>query len=111
MGDTSPRRYTLGVRSALNQEGCIADTINTTVAKMENAAVFNQDDVVDGQRYAGDSQVVVSNAVGGGGGEAMGGKSVGDGIGWLHEFGNGKTDLMGLVLSTVLLMTAVAPIG
>lgn len=36
----------------------------------------------------------------------------GGGFGWLREFGNGKTDVAGLVLSTVLLMTAVgAPLG
>ncbi|CBN75811.1 hypothetical protein Esi_0181_0053 [Ectocarpus siliculosus] len=36
----------------------------------------------------------------------------GGGFGWLREFGNGKTDIAGLVLSTVLLMTAVgAPLG
>ncbi|CAB1118147.1 unnamed protein product [Ectocarpus sp. CCAP 1310/34] len=36
----------------------------------------------------------------------------GVGFGWLREFGNGKTDIAGLVLSTVLLMTAVgAPLG
>ncbi|CAM9861377.1 unnamed protein product [Ectocarpus fasciculatus] len=34
------------------------------------------------------------------------------GFGWLREFGNGKTDIAGLVFSTVLLMTAVgAPLG
>ncbi|CAM9903971.1 unnamed protein product, partial [Ectocarpus sp. 13 AM-2016] len=36
----------------------------------------------------------------------------GGGFEWLREFGNGKTDIAGLVLSTVLLMTAVgAPLG
>lgn len=33
------------------------------------------------------------------------------GFGWLREFGNGKMDITGLVLSTVLLMTAAAPLG
>lgn len=33
------------------------------------------------------------------------------GFGWLREFGNGKMDIAGLVLSTVLLMTAAAPLG
>lgn len=30
---------------------------------------------------------------------------------WLKKFGNGRADLTGLILSTVLLMTSVAPIG
>lgn len=33
------------------------------------------------------------------------------GFEWLREFGNGKMDIAGLVLSTVLLMTAAAPLG
>lgn len=33
------------------------------------------------------------------------------GFGWLQEFGNGKMDIAGLVLSTVLLMTAATPLG
>lgn len=33
------------------------------------------------------------------------------GFEWLREFGNGKMDITGLVLSTVLLMTAAAPLG
>lgn len=34
-----------------------------------------------------------------------------EGFGWLREFGNGKMDIAGLILSTVLLMTAAAPLG
>ncbi len=33
------------------------------------------------------------------------------GFGWLREFGNGNMDIAGLVLSTVLLMTAAVPLG
>lgn len=33
------------------------------------------------------------------------------GFGWVREYGNGKMDIAGLVLSTVLLMTAAAPLG
>lgn len=44
------------------------------------------------------------------GGLRTGGGEAG-GFGWLREFGNGNMDIAGLVLSTVLLMTAVAPMG
>lgn len=40
------------------------------------------------------------------------GEGHGSGVWWLREFGNGKTDIAGLVLSTVLLLvTAATPIG
>lgn len=45
-----------------------------------------------------------------GGGTGAGCEEAG-GFGWLREFGNGKMDIAGLVLSTVLLMTAAAPLG
>ena len=43
----------------------------------------------------------IESGRGGGGGE----------FGWLQKFGNGKADILGLVLSTTLLMMAVPPVG
>lgn len=67
---------------------------------------------VDGRTYHGaeanrrevSAQQQNRGGTGAGGEEAVG-------FGWLREFGNGKMDITGLVISTVLLMTAAAPLG
>lgn len=58
-----------------------------------------------GIREAPPASPAVSNGIVTGAEGGMGG------FGWLREFGNGKMDIAGLVLSTVLLMTAAAPLG
>lgn len=58
-----------------------------------------------------DRDVFKGSAAPGGRSEEVGGRGSGGGFGWLQNFGNGKADSTGLILSTVLLLTSAAPLG
>lgn len=90
------RRSVGATNRAVDDRPVLADAVFARQSTYNN--VPDSSEVVDNGQFKEEN---------GGGKEREGGA----GFEWLREFGNGKTDIAGLVLSTVLLMTAVAPLG
>lgn len=94
--------------SDLHATRCCADDDRPDwVASNENGALNQRRS--DNFGSSTPAEIQDDGVTNGRGGFGQGGEA--GGFGWLREFGNGNMDITGLVLSTVLLMTAVAPMG